>query len=143
MIGKLYKNNRESEVIDNRANGNTLDATGKAFGVTRERIRQIEKNVTRRFESLLNSNRIILKIFAERNGDEILTPSEIAEYFETGTKQVLYLLRKSDTSFIHMTVIWMCLSLEVRVLQNELKHMLINYQKCLLKTSLIKLLSEE
>lgn len=99
MIGKLYKNNRESEVIDNRANGNTLDATGKAFGVTRERIRQIEKNVTRRFESLLNSNRIILKIFAERNGDEILTPSEIAEYFETGTKQVLYLLRKSDTSF--------------------------------------------
>lgn len=79
--------------------GNTLDTTGKLFGVTRERIRQIEKKVIKRFESLLNVNKIILKIYAERDGDEILTPSELAEYFEEKTEQILYLLRRAETSF--------------------------------------------
>lgn len=99
VFKKLYKNNREKEIISNRATGNTLDITGKIFGVTRERIRQIEKNVIKRFETLLNANRIILKIFAERNGDEILTPVELSEYFGERTEQMLYLLRRTETSF--------------------------------------------
>lgn len=98
MFEKLYKNDREREIISSRSNGNTLDVAGKAFGVTRERIRQIEKKVTKRFELLLNSNRIILKIFAERDGDEILTPSELTEYFGVRAEQMLYLLRRTDTS---------------------------------------------
>lgn len=105
MFEKLFKNDREREIIFNRAKGNTLDTTGKLFGVTRERIRQIEKKVIKRFESLLNVNKIILKIYAERDGDEILTPSELAEYFEEKTEQILYLLRRAETSFIHMIVI--------------------------------------
>ena len=44
-------------------------------------------------------NKIILKIYAERDGDEILTPSELAEYFEEKTEQILYLLRRAETSF--------------------------------------------
>ena len=99
MFEKLYKNDRERGIISSRANGNTLDAAGRSFGVTRERIRQIEKQVTKRFESLLNSNRIILKIFAERDGDEILTPSELTEYFGARTEEMLYFLRRADTSF--------------------------------------------
>lgn len=99
MFEKLFKNDREREIIFNRAKGNTLDTTGKLFGVTRERIRQIEKKVIKRFESLLNVNKIILKIYAERDGDEILTPSELAEYFEEKTEQILYLLRRAETSF--------------------------------------------
>lgn len=99
MLENLYKNDREREVIANRAMGNTLDVTGKIYGVTRERIRQIEKKVLKRFEVLLNSSKIILKIFAERDGDEILTPSELGEYFEAGSEQILYLLRKTESAF--------------------------------------------
>lgn len=99
MYEKLYKNEREQEIISNRSQGNTLDTTGKVFGVTRERIRQIEKKVIRRFGVLLDSNRIILKIFAERDGDEILTPAELSEYFDEKTEQILYLLRRTESSF--------------------------------------------
>lgn len=99
MFNKLYKKNRDQEVICYRANGNTLDKTGKIYGVTRERIRQVEKRTIKRFGFLLSSYRIILKIFAERNGDEILTPVELSEYFGDRTEQALYLLRKADSSF--------------------------------------------
>lgn len=99
MYEKLYKEDREYQIIIERASGSTLELTGRLLGVTRERIRQIERKVINRFKMLLNSNRIILKIFAERDGDEILTPSELAEYFGTETEQILYLLRRTDTSF--------------------------------------------
>lgn len=99
MLKKLYHNDREYEVIAHRAKGDTLDIIGKSYGVSRERIRQIEKKVLTRFESLLNSNRIILKIFAERDGDEILTPSKLEEYFKAESEQILYLLRRTDSTF--------------------------------------------
>jgi len=46
-----YKNERSFKVVQTRALGATLEETGRRFGITRERIRQIEAKVERSFSS--------------------------------------------------------------------------------------------
>ena len=56
-LGHVHPRERERKVIEMRfgldgAQPCTLEEVGKAFGVTRERIRQIENNTLKKLESL-------------------------------------------------------------------------------------------
>lgn len=96
LFNKLYTNERTRTVIQARAAGQTLEQAGNLLGVTRERIRQIEMKVKRTFSRLHSRVRIVSKIAAERDGDTILTPTEIARYCNNDSDELLYLLQSYD-----------------------------------------------
>lgn len=96
LFENLYKNERACTVIKLRAEGKTLEQIGNTLGVTRERVRQIEMKVKRTFARLHSRIRIVSKIAAERNGDTVLTPAEIAHYCERDTSEISYLLQSYE-----------------------------------------------
>lgn len=100
--GKTFKNERSKEIVELRAAGKTLEEIGKQYSVTRERIRQIEKKAVTKFNVAVNTRNIIMKIYAERNEDDVLTRAELKEYFGDKTNMYLYLLmHSSNISYIY------------------------------------------
>lgn len=93
LFATLYSNERIRTVVQMRARKQTLEQIGAALNITRERVRQIETKAKRLFARLHGRIRIITKIAAERNGDSILTPAEIAEYCGTNTTELIYFLQ--------------------------------------------------
>ena len=83
-------------VLRERSNNATLEAAGQILGVTRERVRQIEKKARQLFSGWYNRTQILSKIAAVRDGDYVLTPVELQEYFGQHTTEILYLLRTTD-----------------------------------------------
>lgn len=102
FLETIYRNEREAKIINFRASGRTLQETGDELGVTRERVRQIEKRVKKDFNKSIARRKIILKIYATRNQDDVLTPLELQEYFGEDTETILYLLRTSyNVSYVY------------------------------------------
>ena len=101
FLEKAYINEKHQLVIQMRAQNHTLEEIGNKLGVTRERVRQLEKKIRMAFEKWQKKHRIIMKISAERNGDTALSPSELEDYFEEYSLDVLFLLRgyKGSTYF--------------------------------------------
>lgn len=93
LLNALYQNENHRIVIQMRSSGHTLKEIGNVLGITRERVRQIEFKTQAKFIKLHRHIRIISKICAERNGDNVLTPSEIELYCGAHTKVLLYLLK--------------------------------------------------
>ena len=52
ICNKLFSDQRVQNIIDLRATGKTLEDVGKLLGLSRERIRQIEKDTKRKFNNL-------------------------------------------------------------------------------------------
>ncbi|MCI6691485.1 MAG: hypothetical protein MR510_03170 [Clostridium sp.] len=98
FMENLYENDRERIIVQARASGDTLAALGEKMNITRERVRQIEGKAKKKFVNLLNKYHLILKIYAIRNQDEILTPTELYEYFGFETDTILYLLKNTESS---------------------------------------------
>lgn len=64
QINEVLKNEKEQVVFVNRIQNNlTLEETGKILGVTRERVRQLEKKQRMKFQRLLDNNGIELFLF--------------------------------------------------------------------------------
>lgn len=97
LFEDLYSKDSYSTVIKMRAQKVTLEETGTLLGVTRERVRQIESKIKRKFNYYHSRNRIISKISADRNGDTIITPEEIAEYCGSKHEDLIYLLQSSES----------------------------------------------
>lgn len=97
FFDQLKKKERDYEVLKLRAERKTLESIGDSFGVTRERIRQIESKVIKKFMSWQRNNKLLLKISALRNGDYILTPIELKAYFGDEASILLYLCKNSTT----------------------------------------------
>lgn len=96
LFEKLYPNERSRKVIQDRANKYTLEQVGLELGITRERVRQIESKTKRTFSRYHKHVRVISKISAERNGDQILTPAEIGEYCGQEIRELLFLLQSCE-----------------------------------------------
>lgn len=96
LVKRILKDEKQSFIIKSRAEGKSLKTLGDQLGLTRERIRQIENKVRKSFRNIINDNRLILKIYAIRNQDEVLTPVELQRYFGSETNLILYLLRTSE-----------------------------------------------
>lgn len=98
MFSELYTNERMSAVIKMRAKKMTLEQVGNELGITRERVRQIEAKIKRKFAMMNSRIRIISKIVAERDGDTILTPLEIEEHCHCNINELLFLLQNLESS---------------------------------------------
>lgn len=95
LFKDLYTKDTLSTVIKMRAERHTLEEIGKNLGVTRERVRQLEAKVKRKFNQYHGRIRIISKIAADRNGDSIITPTEIKEYCGENSDELIFLLQSS------------------------------------------------
>ena len=84
-------------VLLSRAKGETLGGVGDRMGITRERVRQIEAKAKRIFIIWQSKAHILSKISAERNGDSVLSASELSEYFGDKYAEMAFLLRISDS----------------------------------------------
>lgn len=93
LYEKLFKQPRDRSILDMRAANKTLEATGNAHGVTRERIRQLEMKAKRIFTTWHRRSRIIFKIAALAQGNAALTPVELEEYFGENTNILIFLLK--------------------------------------------------
>lgn len=87
------KNDRELEVVCQRAERKTLEMIGKSFGVTRERIRQIESKVGNRFNIWQKKNRIIYKLFIELKEDTAISSMELIDFIKDYGTAFVYLMK--------------------------------------------------
>lgn len=99
MFENLYDNERKKTVIEARANRLTLNEIGEQLHVTRERVRQIELKVKRAFIKHQSRLRILAKIYADQNGQSIITQEDIAEVSGNNASALIYLLRITESSF--------------------------------------------
>lgn len=86
------KSERVFEVLYARATGHTLEEIAQQYGLTRERVRQIEKKGLRIIEKRLSNNKynLIALISAFRNGDYVLLKGEIIETIGTKYANLLW-----------------------------------------------------
>lgn len=98
----IKENERNYEIIKYRATGKTLEQVGIEYTVTRERIRQIEKKVSRRFINWVKHNSIILKIVAEEDGNCVLLPSVFDFYLSENAEIFRYLLINNVEEFVNV-----------------------------------------
>ena len=87
-------------VFEQRMLGETLEVVGNAMGVSRERIRQIEKKVTQiithSYDAQKNDHDILATIYALRGGDTVLRYDEIAAQVGDADAQMIWYLAKKD-----------------------------------------------
>ena len=103
IIAQIFNKPTDVEVIRLRGSRKTLQEVGQVIGVTRERVRQIESRVLRKFVYQYNRVRLLSKICAIRGGDTVLTPIELEQYFGDHAVELIYLLSKVEkpTDYIY------------------------------------------
>lgn len=95
----VFEKPRTITVVKMRAEKNTLDKVGKKLDLTRERVRQIEAKTQRRFNAWISRHKLLLKICAIRDGDIVLTSTELEDYLQDLTEAVIYLLANVDNPY--------------------------------------------
>lgn len=101
------KGERPLSILRRRCAGLSLESIAVEFGLTRERIRQIEKKAMNVLYANIAQTGIdpLMFICADRNGDTVLTIQEITDYIGDSSKAELfkYYLQKhnSSNSFIY------------------------------------------
>lgn len=98
LFSVLYSNERNQQVVQQRAQKKTLDQIGRQYGLTRERIRQLENKMQRAFNARQGRIKIISKINADKNNAALVTPANIAEYCTENLQELLFLLRGCESS---------------------------------------------
>ena len=98
LFSALYPNERNQQVVQLRAQKKTLDQIGKKFGLTRERIRQLEQKMQRSFNARQARIKIISKINADKNNATIVTSADIAAFCPDHLQELLFLLRGCESS---------------------------------------------
>jgi len=94
----IFHNERIEQIINMRAHGEILEDIGSKYQLTRERIRQIINSSIKKASALENNYKIMLKIVAVRNGDYILTPDELHEYFGEDNDEFVFLLKSINSN---------------------------------------------
>lgn len=101
IFDEIYKNDRIKFVIECRANGDSLEKIGETLSVTRERVRQIELKAQSKFDVFNNAKKILLLLCAVRNGDYLITESEIGQTVSRYETELTYLLKNSSSTYYH------------------------------------------
>lgn len=98
FFDEIYKRDNVRIVVYMRSRGSTLQEIGNKLNVSRERARQIEKKANNKFLIWQNSSHILSKVSADRNGDCVLTLSEIMDYMEEYYTEMLFFLKSNELS---------------------------------------------
>lgn len=99
LFEKLYSNERIKQVVEARSQKKTLNDVGNQLGVTRERARQIELKAVRSFSRFQSQIRIMGKLYAEQNGQGIITQEDIEEISGRNAAALIFLLRQTESTF--------------------------------------------
>lgn len=87
----LFKSEREFNVVCRRAKGDTLEEIGKNFGVTRERVRQIEKKAISRFmKHQGDAKKIVYYLHALTNGKSVLTLDDAKNFLDAEDAEIFW-----------------------------------------------------
>ena len=99
------RNERAIEIFALRSKGETLEAVGSLYGVTRERIRQIESKVHKTFWNVYEKQKydLIMLVYALRNGDNVLHFDEL----------------KNTVGDEFAAVLWACINIGVQGVQTR------------------------
>jgi len=98
FLDRIYSRNSSNteRVLELRAKKMTLQTIGDKLGITRERVRQIEKKVIEPFCQWQRREMFLPRLSAEFSGKKILEATDLQEYFDDMTEVVLYLLQCAD-----------------------------------------------
>lgn len=97
FFDRCFKNKPKLEmVLTLRSQKHTLQEVGAEFGVTRERIRQMEARVISPFRDWHLSYKFLPKLSADLNGEKIIEASKIHEMFGERSELLIYLLQCVD-----------------------------------------------
>ncbi len=97
----IFSDKRMESIVQMRARKKTLAQIGDAFGITRERVRQIEAKARRKFSHYYSRIRLITRISAEKNGATTISSNDIEEHCKTNVTELLYFLRNYEN--VHYT----------------------------------------
>lgn len=100
FINELRKNEKCITVINSRRDKKTLEEVGQQFGVTRERIRQIEMKARKRASIWAKHNRILRLMSADLNDKTVMTVNDFNELLGDNGGIVFFLLTDSDEAQI-------------------------------------------
>lgn len=96
------KYQRLLSILRKRSKGLSLESIAKEIGLTRERVRQLEKKAINFFIENISKTGIdpLMFICADRGGDTVLTIQEIKDYINDSSNSDLftYILQKKDVS---------------------------------------------
>ena len=97
------RNERAIEIFALRSKGETLEAVGSLYGVTRERIRQIENKVHRTFWNVYGKQKydLIMLVYALRNGGNVLHFDELKDTLGDEFATVLWACIKHNQEHQH------------------------------------------
>ncbi len=98
MFETVYSVTRIRTVIEGRATGLTLNDLGEQLGVTRERVRQIEAKAKKQFCRQMSRIKIMSKLYADKNGQSIITLEDVEGVSGNNTAALIYLLKDSEGS---------------------------------------------
>ncbi len=91
IFASLFKDEREFNVVCRRAKGYTLEEIGKNFGVTRERVRQIEAKSIGRFNKYRSdAKKIFYFLHALTDGKPLLTLDDAKNFLDTADAEMLW-----------------------------------------------------
>ncbi len=96
LIVDISKNDRDLRVVELRKEKKTLEEVGRYFGVTRERIRQIESKTRRKVSLWARKNKIFRMISADLNGKNIISSKDFESLLGEYGELVFFLLTDSD-----------------------------------------------
>lgn len=94
---KIYKDDRIHFILDARAKKCTLEEVGQSENITRERVRQLENKARHSFEIIQKKLNIVQKIFADNNGEVIITHDDVVKFCGPIGNQVFYLLKNVES----------------------------------------------
>ena len=91
IVSTNFKDKRELDVVSRRAEGRRLEKIGKEFGVTRERIRQIElKSINRFIKQCADAKKIFNFLHALTDGKQVLTLDDAKFFIDPNVAEILW-----------------------------------------------------
>lgn len=93
---------RVEDIIRLRSSRNTLGEVGSVYGITRERIRQIEAKAVRTFKAWEKNHNYLAKVAAECGCCSVIPFKRIKELLGDEGKIIIYLLRLADSNYYYV-----------------------------------------
>ena len=92
----IFKNERDKNIFKARAKGNTLEEVGGQYGITRERIRQLEKKIMCSFIYYIQRVKSYYILLALSESENIISDDLIKKVYSESSECFKYALRKGN-----------------------------------------------